>query len=55
MARPFYTHLTSFAAVRPSVNRSARMDTPTAMCHAGSGTARRGTSAGALVARCARC
>jgi hypothetical protein len=37
------------------VNRSARTDASNTMYNAGPGTAQRSTSAGALVARCARC
>jgi hypothetical protein len=55
MARPIYTHLTSVTTFRPLVNRSAQMDTLTAMYNAGSDTVKRTTSTGALVARHARC
>jgi hypothetical protein len=55
MARPTYTHLTSFTGVRPSVNRWARTDAPIAMYRARQGFTQPTTSAGALVARYARC
>jgi hypothetical protein len=55
MARPIYTHFTSFTGVLPSMTRSAWTDAPIAMQSASLAAARTSANVGALVTRCARC